>query len=105
MISAQEQDRKGLALPVFIASILLILLSVADGQDTVHFVVNDHVTLVHAHAGLCQDLHRLGSHCAVDTDLCAAVGLVASTALVCADALLLAVQNKGQRSSLQERFP
>ena len=70
-----------------------VLLCVADGQDPVHFVVDDHEAFVHAHAGLGQDLDGLGGHGAVDADLGAAVGFVAGAALVSADALLLAVEH------------
>ena len=71
---------------------LLSCLGCTDSQNALHLVVNDHEAFVNTHTGLCQDLYGLGSHSAVYADLSTSVGLVAGTALVCADALLLAVK-------------
>ncbi len=66
---------------------ILLLSCLADCHDAVHFVINDHVAFVNAHAGLGKDLYGLSSHGTVDTNLCGAVGFVAGTALVGTDAL------------------
>ena len=76
-----------------ISLLLCVFLGIADCQNSVHFIEDDHIAFINAHTGLCQNLHRLGSHCAVDTDLRRPVSLITSTALVCADTLFLAVQN------------
>ena len=60
----------------------LLLFRLAERQDTVHLVVNDHVALVHTHTGLGENQHRLRRHSAVYADLSAAVGLVAGAALI-----------------------
>ena len=70
-----------------------VLLGPAEGQNALHFVVYNHVALVHSHARLGQDLIRLGCHGALHADLSAAVGLVAGSALIGTDALFLAVKD------------
>ena len=71
----------------------LFCLCLPQREDPVHLVIDDHIAFVHTHAGLCEDLCRLCRHGALHTDLRRAVGLIAGAALICTDALFLAVED------------
>ena len=50
-----------------LSAALTAVSGLPQSDDPVHLIVDDHKALVHAHAGLGQDLIGLGSHSAVDT--------------------------------------
>lgn len=70
-----------------------VLLSLENFKEALLLVVDDHDALVNAHAGLGRHGERVGSHREVDADDSGVIGLVAGTALIGEDAVLLAVED------------
>ena len=71
----------------------MVISLVSNGKNTVHFVLNNHVTFVYAHTGFSKALKCTASDCDVGCRLCGNVGFVASTAAVTTYACFVAVDD------------